>query len=419
ARCHSRRRRRVQVVPADQGSREARRASRGQVPPDRRSHLQLHQLRALPDVRAHAVQLRVAQQPHLALVRLRPLPRRLRDHPGRGADGLVRALVPGDGRRRAPVHAAHPQRTARPGHHPLRRPALRHGLPEDAGAPRGDGGRHHRGRHPRDGRGRARLRHHAYGREAPHHRLLREAAARRAGGQGEPRHPRDAGRGAHLPGVHGHLHLQRLHADGRAGHPPRRPRLRQADHPRRHRQAERGGVPVPGVLERHRHGAVVLRNQHHAGPAAPGVQPVRPGDAAVHQRAHAPAGQDDAHAGGARRGGGGQHHRRQRDHGLGDRCALVHLRRHAYPPRRAAGVGLLRLAGGGGAQLRPGPRAPGDRRGHPHRERHRGPQRVHRQALPHRERRGRARRRGPRLVHPRRHRRRHQERRDRRRHGDL
>ena len=81
-----------------------------------------------PDLRADAVQFRVAQPSHLADLPARPVLRRVRRDPRRRADAGQSELVPGHGRRGAPGGA--PLRAARrrllPD--PRRRPPLPHGL---------------------------------------------------------------------------------------------------------------------------------------------------------------------------------------------------------------------------------------------------------------------------------------------------
>ena len=92
------------AVPADQIAEQARGADRGEVSTDRYPRIQLHPLRAEPDLRADAVQLGEPAPPHLQHLQVRSVHRRIRRDPGRAADDAARVVVPGDRRRRPPQH---------------------------------------------------------------------------------------------------------------------------------------------------------------------------------------------------------------------------------------------------------------------------------------------------------------------------
>ena len=68
---HPRWRRRHAPLPSHQVTRKARRADRRRVPPHRRPHVQLHQLRHQQNLHPHAVQLHLPQPP--SLPHLQPL----------------------------------------------------------------------------------------------------------------------------------------------------------------------------------------------------------------------------------------------------------------------------------------------------------------------------------------------------------
>ena len=93
-------------VPADAHALQAGGADRRQVSSHRRADQQLPARRPEADLRAHAVQLRVAQPPHRADVSSRHVLGRLRRSPRRRADTRQLRVVSGHGRRGAPGRTA-------------------------------------------------------------------------------------------------------------------------------------------------------------------------------------------------------------------------------------------------------------------------------------------------------------------------
>jgi glucose-1-phosphate adenylyltransferase len=155
------------------------------------------------------------------------------------------------------------------GHHPLRRPALPMDYRRDAGAPRAAPAEITVAVTPVVARGRARLRHPEDHRAEPDHRVLREAAAAELDGKESPVSAKWRAGRVYLASMGIYI----FNADVLRevlDEPPGPERLRQGDHPRRHpRAAGRDRLSVHRLLERHRHRAVVLRDQHHAGQPKP------------------------------------------------------------------------------------------------------------------------------------------------------
>ena len=140
------RRGRRAAVSTDAGPGQAGGAVWRALPHHRHHAFQLHQLRAAPGVRPHAVQGAVAEPAH---------PRRVDGDCGAGAGRVLRAdaahaahrrqLVHGHGGRRLPEHLLDRQRAAEARDHSLRRPHLQDGLQPHAGLPQGDQRRGHAG----------------------------------------------------------------------------------------------------------------------------------------------------------------------------------------------------------------------------------------------------------------------------------
>nr|CAA62861.1 glucose-1-phosphate adenylyltransferase [Chlamydomonas reinhardtii] len=137
-------------VPADQVARQAGRAHRRRLPPDRRAHEQLHQQRHQQDLHPDPVQLDLPEPPpgsRLQHGQRRALRRRrLCGGAGGHPDAHRQGVVPGHRRRRGPVQLAaggHQEPRHRGRAHPVGRPPVPHGLHEVRELPPRDQRRHH------------------------------------------------------------------------------------------------------------------------------------------------------------------------------------------------------------------------------------------------------------------------------------
>ena len=140
---HSRRRPGLAPLSADAPALEARGSDRRQVPADRHPDQQLPARGHQAHFRPHAVQLRVAQPPHLADLPHGPVQPGVRRDPRGRTDAGQPPLVPGNGRRGATSGAPFRAPRRRLLSDPCRRSSLPHGLQRDDRGARQPPGRHH------------------------------------------------------------------------------------------------------------------------------------------------------------------------------------------------------------------------------------------------------------------------------------
>ena len=146
AHAHPRRRPRYAIVPAHPHAVEAGGAARRQVPAHRHPDQQLSACRTQADLRADAVQLRVAQPARRPDLPARRVLGRVRRGARRGTDAREQRLVPGNSRRGAPGGAPLRRLRRRVLPDPRRRSSLPDGLlRDDRGAHREPRRHHHRG----------------------------------------------------------------------------------------------------------------------------------------------------------------------------------------------------------------------------------------------------------------------------------